>query len=166
MLMIKHDIGGVIIAKKGEPLGIVTEKDFTILLAKGKNPLTTKAKDAMSKPLITIAPDQSILEAARLMTKKKVRKLPVKSKGKLIGIITSEDIVRVAPKEIELLLELAAIKSKEASEELEEFREKGNEGECEVCGNYSDYLYKLDDETYVCGDCRETEEGKEEEEEL
>ena len=28
MLMIKHDIGGVIIAKKGEPLGIVTEKDF------------------------------------------------------------------------------------------------------------------------------------------
>ncbi|HIJ98463.1 TPA: CBS domain-containing protein, partial [archaeon] len=155
-LMLKHDIGGVVIEKKGEPLGIVTEKDFTNVISKGKNPLAVKAGDAMSSPLITIDPEQSILDAARLMTKKKVRKLPVKSKGKLIGIITAEDIVRVAPKEIELLLELASIKAQDVMESAgvpEEFAEKGSEGECEICGNYSDYLYHLEDGTYVCGEC-------------
>ncbi len=168
-LMLKHDIGGVVITKNGDPIGIVTEKDFTLVISKGKNPLTTKAKDAMSSPLITIGPEQNIMEAARMMTKKKVRKLPVKDKGRLVGIITAEDIVRVAPREIELLLELASIKAQDVIESAgigEEFAERGSEGECEICGNYSDYLYELEDGTYVCGDCREAEEGKEEEEEL
>lgn len=163
-LMIKNDIGGVVVAKGAEPIGIITEKDFTIIIAKGKNPLTTKIKDVMSKPLITISPEQSILDTARLMTQKKIRKLPVESKGKLVGIITAEDIVRVAPREIELLLELAAIKSDEAKEALDEFAERGTtEGECEICGNHSDYLHPSEDGTYICGDCREKEEGEEEE---
>ena len=168
-LMLKHDIGGVVIEKNGEPVGIITEKDFTTTISKGKNPLATKAKEVMSSPLITISPDQNILEAARFMTKKKVRKLPVEEKGRLVGIITAEDIVRVAPQEIELLLELAAIKAQEGTEEggaEEEFAERGTEGECEKCGNYSDYLYKLEDGTYVCGECREADEGEEEEEEI
>ena len=168
-LMLKHDIGGVVVEKKGEPIGIVTEKDFTKVISKGKNPLETKVKDAMSSPLITIGPEQSILDAARLMTKEKVRKLPVKNKGTLVGIITAEDIVRVAPKEIELLLELASIKAQDVVDSAgirEEFAEQGSEGECEICGNYSDYLSKMEDGTYVCGECKETEEGEEEKEEL
>ncbi len=165
-LMIKHDIGGVVVEMKGEPVGIVTEKDFTIAISKGKNPLSTKVKDSMSSPLITIGPAQSILDAAHLMTKKKVRKLPVKDKGQLVGIITAEDIVKVAPREIELLLELAAIKNEDVREEAEQFSEKGTEGECETCGNYSDYLYKLEDGTFVCSDCRESDEKEEEDEEV
>ncbi len=165
-LMIKRDIGGLVVEKKGEPVGIITEKDFTISIAKGKVPSKVKVKDVMSSPLITVPPEESILDAAHLMSKKKIRKLPVKSKGRLVGIITSEDIARVAPKEIELLTELAVLKGGEAGPESEEFREHGTEGECETCGNYSDYLSKLEDGTYVCGECKETEEGKEEEEEI
>ncbi len=164
--MIAKDIGGLVVETKGNPVGIITEKDFTIAIAKAKNPAKTYIKDVMSTSLVTISPDESILDAARLMTLKKIRKLPVKSKGRLVGIITSEDIARVAPREIELLTELAALKGGEAGPGKEEFRESGTEGECETCGNYSDYLFKLEDGTYVCGECRETEEGKEEEEEI
>ena len=165
-LMIEKDIGGVVVETKGEPVGIVTEKDFTIAVSKGKNPANLKVKEAMSSPILTIGPDQSILDAAQMMTAKKIRKIPVKSKGKLVGIITSEDIARVAPREIELLIELAALKGGEAREEVSEFVDSGNEGECEKCDNYSETLYKLDDGTAVCGECKEKEEGEEEDEEI
>lgn len=162
-MMMKHDIGGVLVEKKGEPVGIITEKDFTIAISKGKNPASAKVKDVMSSSLITIGPEQSILDAAHLMTKKKIRKLPVKNKGRLVGIITAEDIIRVAPREIELLLELAAIKSGDVHEMVDEFRERDlTEGECDVCGNYSDRLRKTDNEEYICNDCYTEEETEEE----
>ncbi len=160
-VMSKNNIGGILVEKKGEPVGILTEKDFVNTVSKGKNPLVTKVKDAMSSPLITIGPEQSILDAAQLMTKKKIRKLPVKNKGRLVGIITADDIVRIAPREVELLLELAAIKTGAAFEA--EGTPSLTEGECDTCGNYSDNLQRTENEEYVCADCYSAE-GQEEEE--
>jgi len=84
-------------------------------------------------------------------------------KGKLVGIITADDIVRVAPREIELLLELAAIKGGSGLGD-ETIGANMTEGECETCGNYSDRLKKTENDEYVCNDCYNTEEKEEEEE--
>ncbi|HIJ97987.1 TPA: hypothetical protein H1009_02760, partial [archaeon] len=75
--------------------------------------------------------------------------------------ITADDIVRIAPREVELLLELAAIKSGAAFG-----GETPNltEGECDAFGNYSDNLRRTDNEEYVCNDCYGKEENEEEEE--
>ena len=148
--MIDKDLGGLVIIEKKKPVGIITEHDFLGVVAKMPNPIEVKVKDIMSSPLITISPNSSILEAARLMNESKIRKLPVKDNEKLVGIITAEDIVRVAPKEIELLKELAKLKSESPRSE---FLQQPTSGECEMCGNYSDYLYDVDD-TYVCGECK------------
>lgn len=149
-LMLKHEIGGVVVVENGDPIGIITEYDFVKLMATNTLPSKIKIKEVMSTPLITVSPNLSILDAARLMTKSKTRKLPVKSKNELIGIITAEDIVKVAPREIELLLELASIKSMGE----EEFLQSPTEGECENCGNYSDYLYQVGGMS-VCSECKD-----------
>ncbi|HIJ97801.1 TPA: CBS domain-containing protein [archaeon] len=163
-VMSKNDIGGILVEKKGDLVGIFTEKDLVNSVSKGKNPTSIKLKDAMSSPLITIEPDQSILDAAQLMTKNKIRKLPVKNKGKLVGIITADDIVRIAPREIELLLELASIKTGAAFGEGEfKGATRLTEGDCDTCGNYSDNLRRTDSEEYVCNDCYSKEEAEEEE---
>jgi CBS domain-containing protein len=148
-VMLEHNIGGLVVVEEKEPIGIITEKDFTKVLSRNEDPSSLKVEDTMSKELITISPNTSILDAAKLMTTKGIRKLPVKEDGKLVGILTAEDIVRVAPKEIELLLELATIKSQDSSE----FLQSSTEGICEVCGNYSDYLYLVGD-VYMCPECK------------
>lgn len=153
-LMLKNEIGSIIILENGNPTGIVTEKDFTKLIAKEIKLHDITIKEIMSSPLVTISPNANLLDAARLMLKSKTRKLPVLDKGKLVGIITAEDIVRVAPKEIELLLELASIKSQEAQGMLEEFRQSPTEGECEICGNYSESLHEVGS-VFVCPSCKE-----------
>ena len=152
-MMLKHDIGGLVVVDGSEPIGIITEKDFTKILAKEANPHDLKISQAMSKKLVTISPDASIVDAAKLMTKSAVRKLPVMQGNNLAGIITAEDIVKVAPREIELLLELAAIKAQGSAD----FRQSATEGNCEVCGNYSDYLHQLGGSS-LCNECKDAKE--------
>lgn len=152
-LMIKNDIGGLVVVDENKPVGIITEKDFTELIASEKDPHEIKIEEAMSKPLITISPDAGIIDAARLMTESHIRKLPVPKGDNLVGIITAEDILRVAPGEMELLLELASIKSQGAAGISREV----TEGECELCGNYSESLYNIGG-SYICRECRESQE--------
>lgn len=55
----------------------------------------SKVKDVMTKKVVTISPDAPILEAAHLMEKKDISRLPVVDKnGKLVGIITKVDLLR------------------------------------------------------------------------
>ena len=85
-LMLKHDIGGLVVVDGSAPIGIITEKDFTKILAKEANLHDLKIDQAMSKKLVTISPDASIVDAAKLMTKSAVRKLPVMQDNNLAGI--------------------------------------------------------------------------------
>jgi CBS domain-containing protein len=57
-------------------------------------PLETTVSEIMSQPLITIDPDASLREAARLMLNNKVRRLPVVKENKLVGIIVIADFAR------------------------------------------------------------------------
>jgi len=151
-IMKKHDIGCLVVTEGKEPLGIITEYDFVRIAAKGKAPVEVKVQQIMSSPLITISPNESLFDAAKQMSKQGIRKLPVNVNGKLVGIITAEDIVRVAPQEIELLLELAAMKAEGMPGRLSG---GPDEGECELCGNYSSDLTRKGG-SCVCSECRDS----------
>ncbi len=75
------------------PKGIITDRDFAIKIAVHKYPLDTPVNKIASYPLQTINSGESILVAADLMSSKKIRKLVVSDDGKVVGIITSTDIV-------------------------------------------------------------------------
>jgi len=94
-LMVKKDIGSVVVAKGEKLVGIITEKDIMReCCAKKLCREQVRVADVMSSPLITIDADASIGEAAMLMSDKKVRRLLVTEKGKIVGIITERDVLR------------------------------------------------------------------------
>jgi signal-transduction protein with cAMP-binding, CBS, and nucleotidyltransferase domain len=92
--MMEQGIGSVFVKKDAETMGIITDRDFAIKVAANKYPLDMTVEKVASFPLETISPNKSILEAAKQMTAKKIRKLAVSENNKIIGIITTSDIVR------------------------------------------------------------------------
>jgi len=92
-LIVKHKIEGFPVTEKGKPIGIVTGWDLlTKVVAKGLNPNKVKAKEFMTQSPITCPPNYSVLEAAKLMAKHGIKRIPVVEKDKVIGIFTSYDV--------------------------------------------------------------------------
>jgi CBS domain-containing protein len=92
--MKKNRIGSLVVVDKEEPIGIVTERDIAYkLVAEGKKG-DTKVKEVMSKDLKTVGEDKPLIDAAKLMAAHVIRRLPVVRKGKLVGIVAIEDIMR------------------------------------------------------------------------
>ncbi len=103
-LMNKHEIGCLIAVRSGKAVGIVTERDMlSRVLGMSRDPERTKVSEIMTSPLITADPQMDLEEAARLMFKMKVKKLPVVSKGDLVGLLTLTDIARFQPQIIKIL---------------------------------------------------------------
>ena len=92
--MVKNNIGCVIITRDSIPFGIFTESDFVKIVAKG-NPFFTTLSEVMSTPLVVISPEETLWEAAEIMSKKNIHKLPIQDKNKIVGIITASDLVQV-----------------------------------------------------------------------
>lgn len=103
-MMIEFGISSIVIIQKDRPIGIITHKDVLRgIVQNNLSPIAVKARQIMSTPVTTIEANASLEEAAKLMTEKKVKKLPVVEKDTLVGIITSMDLVRQQPAVIELL---------------------------------------------------------------
>lgn len=119
-LLIKHNLSGLpVLDESGKLVGIVTEGDLIRRASRIKGPavlevlggmiyldspkkfmdelkssMGQKAKDVMTKKVVTIEPDQTIEEGATLLVEKNVKRLPVMSKeGELVGIVSRRDIM-------------------------------------------------------------------------
>ena len=92
-MMEQGGIGAILVQDNGNPTGIVTDRDFATRIAANNLPLDTPVEKIMSSPLISINHDQPISAAAERMTSKKIRNLAVTENGKVVGIITSTDLV-------------------------------------------------------------------------
>jgi CBS domain-containing protein len=97
-LMNSSEIGCLVVVDGENPIGIITERDIVRRVVAKELPLETKVSKVMSKSLITIDPEASLKEAARVMSSHKIRRLPVLKQNKLVGIIVSADFVRNAGK--------------------------------------------------------------------
>jgi len=106
--MNKYDISSIIVVEEKRPIGIVTHKDIISKLVQARIPPdAVTAREIMTSPIVAINEDASVDEAARLMSRKRIKKLVVtRNNNELAGIITSSDLVREAPKMTELLNEL------------------------------------------------------------
>lgn len=111
-LLNQHRIGCLVIVRgDNEIVGIVTERDLLErVLEKCKDPKKTKISEVMSNQVMTGTSDMDLLEAARLMFRVKVKKLPITDDNRLVGIITVTDIARAASidqKTVQLIEELS-----------------------------------------------------------
>jgi CBS domain-containing protein len=105
--MNKFNIGSIIIVQGDRPVGIITERDILRRLVEPcLAPETLTARHLMTSPVITISETASIEETAKLMARKKIKKLPVMNNGKIVGIVSYTDIVFKVPTLLSILEEL------------------------------------------------------------
>jgi CBS domain-containing protein len=99
-----YGIGCLIVISKGKVAGILTERDIlSKVVETSKNAGKTKVSEIMSSKLVVGSPNMDVVDAARMMLQKKIKKLPVVVEGKLVGLVTFTDIVRTVRMEPEML---------------------------------------------------------------
>ncbi len=92
-MMEQGGIGAVLVKENENLVGIITDRDFATKIAANNLPFDTPVEKIMSSPLITINHNDPISSAAEMMTSKKIRKLAVSENGKIVGLVTSTDLV-------------------------------------------------------------------------
>jgi len=148
-IMKKRKIGNVIVVKKDQPIGILTESDILRkVVADGKNPEKSMVKDVMSTPVIVVDPYITLENAINMMGKCNVRRLPVIENNKLIGIITQKDISIISPILHEISREWYDIKTRDEAY----YKKQIFSGKCEDCGTLSANLKNVDGRL-LCDDC-------------
>jgi CBS domain-containing protein len=93
-VMVDNDVACLVVVNDGKPQGIFTEEDLLRVLVSGQKPEIALVKDFMSSTVNSVTSDQSSQEAAKAMLEKKGRLLVLEA-DKVIGIVTSSDIVKV-----------------------------------------------------------------------
>jgi len=94
-MMTNANVGCIIVTKKDNPVGIITERDFVTRIAAEGRPLFTEVCEVMSMPLTTVSPDDTVWDAAEIMRRKGIHKLPVQEGNEIIGIVTTTDFVKI-----------------------------------------------------------------------
>ncbi len=148
-IMSKQGIGAIIVnSADGQPVGIVTERDLVFrVIAKDRVPRELKVKEVMSSPLKMVDPETSLEDAMRMMDRLNIRRLGVAYKGRLEGVITDKDILRVTPALIEIVRERSRIHGGDSP------TGPSVVGYCDRCGMYATNLRNFDGE-FLCEDCR------------
>ncbi|MEE9594343.1 MAG: CBS domain-containing protein [Candidatus Hydrothermarchaeales archaeon] len=94
-LLIEKGISSLAVMDSGELVGIVTDRDFVKLATAEIVP--ENVRDIMSKNIVTIRPDEEVLEAVRLMGKSRIRHLLVKDDVDPVGIVSLRDVLKIEP---------------------------------------------------------------------
>ncbi|HPE63171.1 MAG TPA: CBS domain-containing protein [Methanothrix sp.] len=85
----ERHVSGVPVVKGGELVGMVTRTDLL------RNPEEDQTALLMTRDPLVVSPDDSIIEAARLLAENDIRRLPVVEDGSLVGIVSVADVIRV-----------------------------------------------------------------------
>lgn len=93
-LMADKNIGAVLVLDGQKLCGIMSERDYARkIVLKGKFSKEIPVKEIMSSEVICIDPDQTITNTQAIMLQKRIRHIPVMSKGELVGLVSIGDIV-------------------------------------------------------------------------
>lgn len=92
-LMSEYNVGSVPVCDNGRVLGIVTDRDITLRsVAKGTESRSQCVRDIMTSNPVCGSPEQDIHDAARIMSERQIRRLPIVENGNLVGMVALGDI--------------------------------------------------------------------------
>jgi CBS domain-containing protein len=104
-LMAERNIGALLVLDEEELVGVFSERDYArkvVLL--NKTSRETPVREIMSREIVSVGPDQSIVECMDLMTERHIRHLPVLEAGKPVGVVSIGDVVKGMLEEKEFLI--------------------------------------------------------------
>lgn len=104
--MAEYGVGAMLVMQDGEMRGMFTERDYArkVHLA-GRASRETRVEEVMSAPLVTVDPRATAEEGLALMTRKRIRHLPVVDQGVLMGMVSIGDLVNAVIGDQRLLIE-------------------------------------------------------------
>ncbi len=95
-LLVEHDIGALIVVDElGQPVGIISERDIIREAARTETVLTRTVASVMTKELIVASPQDDLEPALQTMIARHFRHLPIVDQGRLIGVISIRDVLKV-----------------------------------------------------------------------
>jgi CBS domain-containing protein len=101
-LLAERRIGAVPVLEKDAVVGVFSERDVIYGLRDGDAALLSRAVgEVMTAPAVTVAPSDSVLGALSLMTRRRLRHLPVMDGGRVVGIVSIGDLVKYRIERIE-----------------------------------------------------------------
>lgn len=104
-MMADHDIGALLVTDGSGLRGIFSERDYARkIVLMGRLSRDTKVEEVMSADLVTVGPDATLADCMNLMTRHRVRHLPVLEKGTLVGIVSIGDVVKAIMNQQELMI--------------------------------------------------------------
>lgn len=105
-LMEEKNVGALLVVESGVLLGVFSERDYARkVILKGRSSKTTTVRDIMSGPPIAVKPDLSLTDCMVLMTRNRVRHLPVINDEVILGVISIGDAVNAIISEQESTIE-------------------------------------------------------------
>jgi len=110
-LLYRHNIGALpVCGEDGRLRGIVTDRDIVLRCVAAENdPASTPVKEIMSKSVVSVAPGDDARVATRVMAAEQVRRLPVLSDGKVVGMISLGDLAKTHTYDMEASKALSEI---------------------------------------------------------
>jgi len=110
----KNRISCLIVVDNGKMKGIITERDVLVAIDEDKNLNKVAVGSIMTKDVYFVGPNTDITDAAELMVKNKIKKLPVIYNGMLVGIVTATDLVAAEPKLMEQISNIMLLGKKQS----------------------------------------------------
>lgn len=116
-MMVDCDCGAIPVVESMEsrkPIGIITDRDIvTRLIATGRNPLDSRASDAMTRNTVTVNADANVSDAVDRMEDHQIRRiLVVDNEGRCVGILAQADVALQAEHEVNELVSEVSEKSR------------------------------------------------------
>lgn len=101
-LMAERRIGSVLVRNGDEVVGILSERDIVRAIAQHSTAaLTQSVASAMTRDVVFGEPDDTVDKVLALMTERRIRHLPVKDHGRLIGLVSIGDVVKKRIEDVE-----------------------------------------------------------------
>jgi len=105
-LLAAKGVGALMVIEDGKPVGIISERDYARkVILEGRSSKSTPVRDIMSTHVIHTSPDRSVEECMTLMTKNKIRHLPVMDGEQLVGVVSIGDLVKATISEQQSTIE-------------------------------------------------------------
>lgn len=93
-IMSEREIGALPVVENGELIGMLSERDYARkVILQGRQSRDTSVAEIMTSPVVTVAPQDTVADAMRLMTEHRIRHLPVVARGRILGIVSIGDLV-------------------------------------------------------------------------
>ncbi|HET8733331.1 MAG TPA: CBS domain-containing protein [Anaeromyxobacteraceae bacterium] len=92
-VLIRNQVGSVVVLDGGRIVGIFTERDILRrVVGERRDPTSTRVADVMTRDLVVMRPSATVVDAMRVISEKRIRHVPVVEDGKLLGVVSQGDL--------------------------------------------------------------------------